>query len=77
MDLVEIDPDVPATIAVLLQDAQTSGGMLIAAPGEAAGALAADLRARGVQPAIVGRVVHGAAGRIRVRRSGPPDMVGR
>jgi selenide,water dikinase len=73
---VEIDPDVPPTISVLLQDAQTSGGMLIAAPAEAAGALVDDLRGRGVRPAIVGRVLVGPAGRIRVRRAAPADLVG-
>jgi selenide,water dikinase len=74
--MVEIDPDVPLTISVLLQDAQTSGGMLIAAQAEATNALVDDLRRRGVRPAIVGRVLPGPAGRIRVRRTAPADLVG-
>ena len=69
-DAVEVDAEVPPTVAVLLHDAQTSGGMLVAAPAGTSESLAGELRRRGMQPAIVGRVVRGPAGRITVRRSG-------
>jgi hypothetical protein len=52
-------------VAVLLQDAQTSGGLLLAssAPDD----LVAELGRRGVLAAVVGRVVAGEAGHIDVR----------
>jgi selenide,water dikinase len=56
---------VPADLAVLLQDAQTSGGLLLASAEP--GALIADLRRRGTLAAIVGQVVHGDPGHIEVR----------
>ena len=36
------------------------------------GSLIADLRGRGVEPAVVGQVLAGSAGRIGVRRLLPP-----
>jgi hypothetical protein len=36
------------------------------------GGLVADLRGRGVEPAVVGRVLAGPPGRIGVRRLPPP-----
>lgn len=68
---VAVDADVPWATSVLLHDAQTSGGMLLAAPAERCAPLIDDLRARGVPQAIVGRVIAGPAGRITVRREGP------
>ncbi len=67
-DKVELAPGVPPVVATLLHDAQTSGGLLLAVPAEALGALVDDLHGRGLRPALVGRVVRGPAGRIRVRR---------
>jgi selenide,water dikinase len=61
-----LDPAIPAELAVLLQDAQTSGGLLLAAPRRAADALLADLRARGLPAALIGEVVAGEAGHIDV-----------
>ena len=52
---------------LVLADAQTSGGLLIAASGERADALVAGLRARAVSMAEIGRTVEGAAGRVEVR----------
>lgn len=43
-----------------LYDPQTSGGLLIAVPGERAGALVGRLEARGVTGAVVGEVVGGS-----------------
>ena len=58
---------VDATARLLLADAQTSGGLLIAVPPERTGALVTALeREETPAAAIVGRVVAGAAGRIAV-----------
>jgi selenide,water dikinase len=56
---------VPADVAVLLQDAQTSGGLLLATT--APDALVADLLRRGSLAAVVGQVVPGDPGHIEVR----------
>jgi selenide,water dikinase len=65
----DIAPGVPGDVAVLLQDAQTSGGLLLATPDPVA--LRTELDARGVLAAIIGQVVgqvkDGAAGHIAVR----------
>ncbi len=61
-----IDGVDPAWIDILF-DAQTSGGLLISLPGEAADALVARLRAEGMEEAaVVGRVVAEGTGRIFV-----------
>ena len=52
---------------MLLHDAQTSGGLLLAAPPVAAPALLADLTGRGLTAAVIGEVVPGPPGRITVR----------
>jgi selenide, water dikinase len=64
-----IDPAVPAELAVLLYDAQTSGGLLLAAPAAAASALLAGLRARGLPAALIGEVTRGEPGHIDVHRT--------
>jgi selenide,water dikinase len=61
-----LDPAVPPELAVLLHDAQTSGGLLLAAPRQAAPALLADLRARDLPAALIGEVVAGEPGHIDV-----------
>jgi selenide,water dikinase len=58
--------DVPADVAVLLQDAQTSGGLLLATT--APDLLVAELRQRDTLAAVVGQVVAGDPGHIEVRR---------
>jgi selenide, water dikinase len=60
-----ISPDVPPDVAVLLQDAQTSGGLLLATSSP--DALVAELSRRGTLAAVVGQVVSGDPGRIEVR----------
>jgi selenide,water dikinase len=60
-----VDDAVPVDVAVLLQDAQTSGGLLLASA--APEALVAELGRRGVLAAPVGRVTPGEAGHIDVR----------
>jgi selenide,water dikinase len=62
---VSIAPDVPADVAVLLRDAQTSGGLLLATSSP--DALVAELTRRGTLAAVVGQVRSGSAGRIEVR----------
>ncbi len=61
-----IDPAVPAELAVLLHDAQTSGGLLLAVPPGAAGALLGDLRTQGLPAAVIGDIVTGESGRVDV-----------
>jgi selenide, water dikinase len=63
----DIDPAVPDEVAVLLQDAQTSGGLLLATPEPAA--LRTALGQRGVPGTVIGQVGDGAPGRITVRPS--------
>jgi selenide,water dikinase len=63
---VRVDPAVPAVTATLLHDAQTSGGLLLAAPGERLGALLAGLAAAGVAAAEIGQIVPGPPGSIAV-----------
>jgi selenide,water dikinase len=60
-----IAPEVPSDVAVLLQDAQTSGGLLLATREPEA--LAAELSRRGTMAAVVGHVVSGDPGHIEVR----------
>src|SRR6266545_1399265 len=63
---VELDPGIPPVVATLLHDAQTSGGLLLAVPHGALAGLVDDLHGRGLRPALVGRVVSGPAGAVRV-----------
>jgi selenide,water dikinase len=70
-DVTDIDPDTDPDSAVLLHDAQTSGGLLIAVPPAAVAGLRADLRARGTEAALVGMVQAGEAGRLAVRATTP------
>jgi selenide,water dikinase len=62
---VSISPDVPADVAVLLQDAQTSGGLLLATSSPEA--LVAELERRGTFAAVIGQVVAGSPGHIEAR----------
>jgi selenide,water dikinase len=60
-----IAPGVPDDVAVLLQDAQTSGGLLLATASP--DTLVAELSRRGALAAVVGQVAAGDAGHIEVR----------
>ncbi len=60
-----ISADVPEPVAVLLQDAQTSGGLLLATASP--DAVCGELGERGVLAAVVGRVEGGSPGHIDVR----------
>jgi selenide, water dikinase len=60
--------DLDAAEQLLLADAQTSGGLLIAVAPERAAALRAELAARGVPVAEIGTVTD-TPGRVRVRRA--------
>ncbi len=57
---------VDAPSRALLCDAQTSGGLLIALPAERLPLLRAALARRGVLGAVIGRLVTGPAGRLKV-----------
>jgi selenide,water dikinase len=61
-----VDPAVPPELAVLLHDAQTSGGLLLATPPAAAPALLSTLRAQGLPAALIGDVVAGESGHVDV-----------
>ncbi|WP_409186259.1 selenide, water dikinase SelD [Amycolatopsis sp. VS8301801F10] len=63
---VDVDSDVPHDLAVLLHDAQTSGGLLLAVPDDPAKLIAA-LAARGIDAPVIGKVVEGQPGRVRIR----------
>ncbi len=63
-----LDPAVPAEIAVLLHDAQTSGGLLLAAPAAGAPALLSELRAQGLPAALIGDIVAGESGHVDVHQ---------
>ncbi len=69
--VVAIDADVPQHVAVLLHDAQTSGGLLLSAGPGSADALLASLTGAGLRAAEVGTVVTGAPGRITVLQRSP------
>ena len=70
-DHLDTEPGLPPVVATLLCDAQTSGGLLLSVPAGRLGDLVADLRRRGIEPAVVGRVAEGPPGRIAVRRLPP------
>ena len=72
-EVTDIEPDTDPVTAVLLHDAQTSGGLLIAIPPSAVDSLREDLRVRGAHAAVVGTVQSGEPGRITVRATPPPD----
>jgi selenide,water dikinase len=59
--------ELPQAEQIVLADAQTSGGLLIAVSGDRADLLAGALRERGVAFSEVGRTTAGAAGWIEVR----------
>jgi selenide,water dikinase len=58
---------VPAHVPLLLADAQTSGGLLIAAPADRAAQLQAALQADGTPAAVIGRLTPDHPGTIVVR----------
>jgi len=58
--------DLDPALRVLLTDAQTSGGLLIAVPAARLEALRSALRARGVLDAVIGELVDGTAGATEV-----------
>jgi selenide,water dikinase len=53
---------------LVLSDAQTSGGLLIAVPRPRARRLLTELAQRGVTGALIGEVIAGRAGLIRVEK---------
>ena len=62
---VTLDAGVDETLADVLFDPQTSGGLLFAIPEEAAASLRATLAAAGVSVWSVGEVVTGSGVRVR------------
>ncbi len=64
---VEVDASVPEDIAHVLFDPQTSGGLLVALPPDAAASMVARLHAEGLPGAIVGRVEAAGGDEVDVR----------
>jgi selenide,water dikinase len=64
---VDFAEDVDATMRLMLADAQTSGGLLMAVPAERVTALVEDLTGSVPAAAVIGHVTEGPAGRISVR----------
>jgi selenide,water dikinase len=66
---VEWADDIPPSDRLLLADAQTSGGLLLAVPAENEAALVEALRAAGTPAAaVIGRLTDGPPGSVRVTR---------
>ncbi len=61
-----LHPAIPAEVGVLLHDAQTSGGLLLAVAPAKAPALLGELQTQGLPAALIGEVGPGAAGHIQV-----------
>ena len=57
---------VAADLRVVLVDAQTSGGLLIAVDADAAAQLETELRHRSVLAATIGYIVDGDRGRVEI-----------
>jgi selenide,water dikinase len=64
---VTFGPEVDGVTRTLLCDAQTSGGLLVAVAAERTEGLVRALAGRAPFAVVVGRVVEGEAGRVRVR----------
>ena len=65
-ETVSYGREVADVTRILLADAQTSGGLIIASPPERTAALLGELEARGEQGAVFGKVSAGPAGRITI-----------
>ena len=65
-DAASYGDEVPEVTRIVLADAQTSGGLIIASPPDRTAALLGELEARGERGAVVGRVSAGRAGRIAI-----------
>jgi selenide,water dikinase len=63
---ITVAPAVPDHVPLLLADAQTSGGLLIAAPADRAAQLQAALQAHGTPAAVIGRLTSDHPGTILV-----------
>jgi len=67
---VAYDPDITEFEQLLLCDAQTSGGLLAALPGDRAAEVVRELRSVGAtSAAVIGSIEAGEPGRIHVRRA--------
>jgi selenide, water dikinase len=75
-DWVTYDPDITENDQLVLCDAQTSGGLLAAVPGDRARSVVRELRDMGASStALIGSIEVGTPGRIRVRRNPEPRTV--
>jgi hypothetical protein len=66
-DYIRVEPEVPADIAVLLHDAQTSGGLLFGVPSDVDIEPVLDsLRAKSLPAAVVGKATEGSPGQVTI-----------
>jgi len=65
-DALTFTDEVGTVTRTLLADAQTSGGLLMAVPAESLPELVAGLEGAGTMAAVIGRVVEGPSGAIRI-----------
>jgi selenide, water dikinase len=73
---VDYDPDVTENERLLLCDAQTSGGLLAALPGDRVAQVVRELHRSGACfAALVGSIEAGSAGRIHVQRAPQAEMI--
>jgi selenide, water dikinase len=73
---VEYDPDITDNERLLLCDAQTSGGLLAALPGNRAAQIVRTLRSAGASAsALIGSIEAGSPGRINVCRMPHPGAI--
>ncbi len=67
LERVVFDPSLPGELLTLLTDPQTSGGLLLASPAEAAQRLKADLEKSGDLGVVIGHALEGDPGHILIR----------
>ncbi|MFN2304191.1 MAG: selenide, water dikinase SelD [Anaerolineales bacterium] len=65
---VQFDHDLSTIDQLLLADAQTSGGLLISLPENQSKALLSKLTTKGIQAAIIGRVISSGSGKITIEK---------
>jgi selenide, water dikinase len=63
---VDFADSVGTTTRTLLADAQTSGGLLMCVPAESVGSLLVDLEGKSPVAAVIGEIVSGDPGKIRI-----------
>lgn len=66
-DILDLDPEVPEMMKILLADAQTSGGLLVSMPEKQAEEAVAELVSAGISSAsVIGKIIRGTS-KIKVK----------